>query len=86
MQQTPEDPDERQVLVTACADAMHDLPLRKMPEEVILARDDSESVNVRISTVTPAGSVIFSGEQDNLTAACSDEKRVKGEKCHDRSI
>jgi len=41
---------------------------------------------VRISTVTPAGSVIFSGEQDNLTAACADEKRAKGEKCHDRPI
>jgi hypothetical protein len=32
----------------------------------------------RISTVTPAGSVIFSGEQDNLTEACSDKKRAKG--------
>ena len=105
-------------VLTASADAMRDLPLRKMPAEVILSlattwnpvdvglrasgrkallasttwsgrRDVLARQGVtgtRISRVTPAGSVIFSGSKNNLTAACSDEKRAKGEKCHDRPI
>jgi hypothetical protein len=128
-EQTPEQrcPDEQHVsaprrgqlaVLTASADAMRDLPLRKMPEEVILSlattwnpvdvglrasgrkallasttwsgrRDVLARQGVtgtRISRVTPAGSVIFSGSKNNLTAACSDEKRAKGEKCHDRPI
>jgi hypothetical protein len=47
---------------------------------------DKAVTGTRISTVTPASLVIFAGEQDNLTAACSGEKRAKGEKCHDRPI
>src|SRR5580704_4102172 len=58
--------------------------LRHGPGGDVLARQGV--TGTRISRVTPAGSVIFSGEQDNLTAACSDEKRAKGERCHDRPI
>src|ERR1700731_1402527 len=95
-------PDEQHVsaprrgqlaVLTACADAMRDLPLRKIPEEVILASQRRGSgrrfwrlrhgpggdvvarqgvTGTRISRVTPAGSVIFSGEPGNLTGAGSD--------------
>ena len=52
--------------------------LRHGPGGDVLARQGV--TGTRISRVTPAGSVIFSGEQDNLTAACSDEiKSQRGE-------
>src|SRR5580704_9201345 len=58
--------------------------LRYGPGGYVLARQGV--TGTRISTVTPAARSYFAREQDNLTAAYSDEKRAKGEKCHDRPI
>jgi hypothetical protein len=51
---------------------------------LVLARQDVAETTFHQSHLRARSS--FAGEQDNLTVACSDEKRSKGEKCHDRPI